>query len=120
MMRKEFERLEKNQPKEMLSMKRYEVPQPPASKLNEVAAWNECVENSLAQLEHHSCRMINLELMSEFGATSWRVYNQTLQVMFDEAQKTLNKLRKEIQEVNLQRKTEQTFAGEKLRSLEQT
>jgi hypothetical protein len=40
--------------------------------------------------------------------------------MFDEAQKALNKLRKEIQEVNLQRKTEQTYAGEKLRSLEQT
>lgn len=119
-MRKEFERIEKNQPKEMLSMKRYEVPPPNSTKLTEVSAWTECVENSLAQLEHHACRMINLEIMSEYGATAWRIYNQTLQIMFDEAQKTLNKLRKDIQEVNLQRKTEQTYAGEKLRSLEKT
>ena len=118
-MKKEFERLEKDQPKDMLSMKRYEVPPPPINKQTDVSAWNECVENSMAQLEHHACRMINLEIMSEYGATTWRIYNQTMQTMFDEAQKRLNRLRKEIQEVNLQRKTEQTYAGEKLRSLEQ-
>jgi pre-mRNA-splicing factor SPF27 len=119
-MKKEFERLETRQPMEMLSMKRYELQPPAVGKLTEVSAWNECVENSYAQLEHQACRILNLETMAEYGSTAWRLYNQTLQTMFDEAQKQLLKLRKEIQDINLQRKTEQTYAGDKLRVLEQT
>lgn len=119
LIKKEIERLEKGAPMEMLSMKRYELPPPPSNKQSEVSAWNECVENSYAQLEHQACRILNLEIMSDYGSTSWRVYNETLQIMFDEAQKQLSKIKKDILDVNLQRKNEQTYAGEKLRALEQ-
>ncbi len=55
-MKAEFERLQARLPMDMLSMKRYELPQPPAGKMTDVSAWNECVENSQAQLEHQALR----------------------------------------------------------------
>ena len=42
-MKTEFERLSHRQPMEMLNMKRYELPQPPAGKLNDLTAWKESV-----------------------------------------------------------------------------
>jgi pre-mRNA-splicing factor SPF27 len=56
--------------------------------------------------------------MSEYGASSWRVYNQTLKTMFDQAEKQLESIKKSIQNINLSRKNEQTSAGIKLKSLE--
>lgn len=55
-MRNEFERMQQRLPMDVLSMKRYELPPPPAGKMTDIAAWNECVENSMAQLEHQATR----------------------------------------------------------------
>ena len=74
-MKAEFDRVASRQPMDTLSMKRYELPTPPAGKMTDVAAWNECVDNSMAQLEHQRTRITNLELMSEFGCESWKVRN---------------------------------------------
>lgn len=57
--------------------------------------------------------------MTEYGSNAWRVFNQTLKQMFEEAEKQLESISKDIQSVNLNRKSEQTIAGEKIRSLEQ-
>jgi len=57
--------------------------------------------------------------MSEYGANAWRLYNQTLKSMFDQAEKQLEGIKKKIQTINLSRKNEQTNAGDKLKSLEQ-
>ncbi|KAK3104614.1 hypothetical protein FSP39_006206 [Pinctada imbricata] len=81
-MKTEFERMQARLPMDMMSMKRYELPQPSAGKMTDVSAWNEAVENSQAQLEHQA-------------------------------------LRKKIQEINWNRKNEQTQAGGKLRDLEE-
>jgi hypothetical protein len=40
-----------------LIRKRYELPTPPAGKMTDVAAWSECVDNSMAQLEHQRTRL---------------------------------------------------------------
>lgn len=56
MMRTEFDRLQQRLPMETMSMKRYELPPPPAGKLTDMSAWNECLENSMAQLEHQATR----------------------------------------------------------------
>ena len=74
-MKAEFDRVASRQPMDTLSMKRYELPTPPAGKMTDVAAWNECVDNSMAQLEHQRTRITNLELMSEYGCESWKVMN---------------------------------------------
>ena len=54
----EMERLQNRLTMEVLSMKRYELPPPPSGKLNDFAAWVECVENSQAQLEHQATRCL--------------------------------------------------------------
>lgn len=56
LMKNEFERLANRLPLEPLSMKRYELPLP--AKLGEVSAWNDSVENSMAQLEHQNVSFI--------------------------------------------------------------
>ena len=119
LLKNEFNRMEQRLPMEVLSIKRYELPAPPPSKQADVAAWVESVENSYAQLEHQANRIVNLELMSEYGSNSWRVYNKTLKTMFDQAESQLEDLKKQIQIVNLNRKNEQTVAGNRLRALEQ-
>jgi len=118
MMKKEFDRLQARQPMETLSMKRYELPTPPAGKMTDVAAWNECVDNSLAQLEHQRTRTLNLELMLEYGGESWKVYNEVLVELLNKVQAQLSEVKKDIQEVNWTRKNQQSLVGDKLKNLE--
>lgn len=117
-MKVEFERLQSRLPMDMLSMKRYELPHPPAGKMTDVAAWTDCVDNSLAQLEHQATRIANLELMSQYGCEAWRQYINLLLQMLNQLQKQLQELRKQIQEVNWHRKNAQSTAGDKLHALE--
>jgi pre-mRNA-splicing factor SPF27 len=119
-MKTELERLQARLPMDMLSMKRYELPQPSAGRMTDVAAWQESVDNSHAQLSHQALRIMNLELMSQYGSDAWKVSNSVLQQMLDAARKQLVDLRKQIQEINWQRKNEQTSAGAKLRQLEES
>ena len=115
-MRVEFERIAARQPMEMLSMKRYELPAPGAGQKNDIAAWNECVENSLAQLEHMGSRIENLELLEKYGANAWKTHNELLSKMVDQAQKQMAALKREIQETNWQRKSDQMSVSTKLLS----
>ncbi|KFQ94947.1 Pre-mRNA-splicing factor SPF27, partial [Nipponia nippon] len=119
-MRNEFERLAARQPLELLSMKRYELPAPSSGQKNDITAWQECVNNSMAQLEHQAVRIENLELMSQHGCNAWKGYNEHLVHMIEQAQKELQKLRKNIQDLNWQRKNMQLTAGAKLREMEST
>uniref|UniRef100_A0A224XXK6 Pre-mRNA-splicing factor SPF27 n=1 Tax=Panstrongylus lignarius TaxID=156445 RepID=A0A224XXK6_9HEMI len=118
MIKNEFERLQQRLPMDTLSMKRYELPPPPAAKMSDLSAWNECVENSMAQLEHQATRICNLELMLEYGCEAWRCYIELLMKCVSLSHKMLQALRKEIQEINWQRKHAQTKAGERLANLE--
>ncbi|XP_054164826.1 pre-mRNA-splicing factor SPF27-like [Oppia nitens] len=118
LLRNELERIENRQPMEMLSMKRYEMPGPAPGKMTDMSSWSESVNNSMAQLEHQAIRIDNLDLMQKFGPESWKQYNQLLTQIQSNAQKNLHDLRKRIQEVNWQRKSSQTAAGDRIRHLE--
>lgn len=54
----------------------------------------------------------------DYGCEAWKAYLEVLVQLVNEAQKQLQSLRKQIQEVNWQRKSMQTQGGEKLRALE--
>lgn len=58
------------------SLCRYELPAPSSGQKNDITAWQECVNNSMAQLEHQAVRIENLELMSQHGCNAWKVYNE--------------------------------------------
>uniref|UniRef100_A0A1B6DPE7 Pre-mRNA-splicing factor SPF27 n=1 Tax=Clastoptera arizonana TaxID=38151 RepID=A0A1B6DPE7_9HEMI len=117
-MRNEFERMQQRLPMDTLSMKRYELPPPPAGKMTDIAAWNECVSNSMAQLEHQATRICNLELMLDYGCEAWKSYLDLLVKCVSMAQKQLQGIRKEIQQINWERKNKQMIGGEKLKNLE--
>jgi len=118
LMKAEFERLASRQPMDTLSMKRYELPTPPPGKMTDIQAWTECVDNSMAQLEHQRTRIMNLDLMLDYGAESWKQYNEVLQDMLNRVQGQLADVKKAIQEVNWSRKNQQTQVGDRLKQLE--
>ena len=117
-MKAEFERIENQKPMEVLNMKRYELPPPPPNRLSDLAAWNESVANSQAQLEHQTNRILNLQVMSAYGAEAWKTYNKVLERTFQRSQKQLVDFRRQIQENNYERKKAQLDAGQKLGHLE--
>ncbi|KAK6635492.1 hypothetical protein RUM43_007611 [Polyplax serrata] len=119
-MKNENDRMQQRLPMDVLSMKRYELPPPPPGKLTDMSAWSECVDNSLAQLENQATRVGNLELMLEYGCEMWRSYLEFLVAEVSATQKKLQQIRKEIQEINWERKSSQTAGGEKLINLEAT
>lgn len=104
---------------EALSMKRYELPPPSAGRLNDIWAWNESLENSCAQLEHQAVRVNNLELMTVYGAEAWKANLAFLAKLKEKSTSQLDDLKKQIQEINLQRKTNQMGAGEEIKVLEE-
>ncbi|MGH0190667.1 UNVERIFIED_CONTAM: hypothetical protein FKN15_049053 [Acipenser sinensis] len=97
---------------------RYELPAPSSGQKNDITAWQECVNNSMAQLEHQAVRIENLELMSQYGSNSWKLYNENLMHLIELSQKELQRVRKEIQDLNWQRKNDQMKGGARLRELE--
>lgn len=119
LMRSEFQRIESGARMETISTKRYELPAPPTGKLGEIQAWQESVDNSLAQLEHQSIRSLNLDLMNKYGTETWKVALEIMVGMSAKAQKELQDLKKEIQDVNWKRKSKQLQTGDKLNSLNQ-
>lgn len=55
---------------------RYELPAPSSGQKNDITAWQESVNNSMAQLEHQAVRIENLELMAQYGTNAWKVSNE--------------------------------------------
>ncbi|KAF6037265.1 BCAS2 [Bugula neritina] len=117
-MKNEWERMQARLPMETLSMKRCELPQPATGKMTDVQAWLEAVHNSEAQLEHQKLRIQNLELLQEYGSTVWKNSNDLLVKLLNTSQQRLQEVRKQIQDINWQRKNEQIEAGTKLKNLE--
>ncbi|OXA56640.1 pre-mRNA-splicing factor SPF27 [Folsomia candida] len=105
-------------PPEVLSMKRYELPPPPAGKLTDLAAWSECVDNSSAQLFHQQVRLWNLELMLDYSCEGWKNYLEILTRMVGVAGGELAEIKKRIQSTNWSRKSTQLTTGEQLGQLE--
>ena len=63
-------------------------------------------------------RIANLELMSEYGADAFKLSNAVLASMHDVAQRQLIDLKRQIQDINYQRRAEQMDTGARLQTLE--
>lgn len=73
----------------------------------------------MAQLEHQSIRSLNLDLMNKYGTETWKFALEVMVSMSARAQKELQDLKKEIQDVNWNRKSNQLKTGDKLNQLNQ-
>ncbi|KAL9850936.1 pre-mRNA-splicing factor SPF27-like [Geothlypis trichas] len=118
LMQNKFEHLEAQQPLELFSMRRYDLPAPSSRQMNDIMTYQECVNSSMAQLEHQAVHIKNVKLMSQYGCNAWTLYKEHLVHRIEHAQEELQKLRKNIQDLNWQRKNMQLTAGAKLREME--
>jgi len=98
-----------------LDLSRYSVLPPNKTDLN---SWKLALRNAEAQFEHMNLRLENLELVQTYGSNAWRHHNTYLEGTQKRLSTILEGLKKEIDELNLQRKTEQGTAGITIRSLE--
>ena len=117
LMKSEYQRIESGLRMETMNTKRYELPGPPSGKLAEIQAWQESVDNSFAQLEHQSIRLLNLELLEKYGCETWKGALEVLVALNAKSQKELAEFKKEIQDVNWSRKNKQIQTGEQLNRL---
>lgn len=105
LLKSEYDRLDRKEKLNALDMDRYVLPAPPAGHQQDLSAWEQCIDNSCAQLEHQSIRLENLTLLEQFGCAAFRVNNDYLQSSVQYQKKFLEKLKKELHEIHWNRKS---------------
>lgn len=63
-------------------------------------------------------RLFNLELLQKYGANAWKVHNFQLEAYLKQLKSDVEDKKKQILDLNKQRKFEQTEGGSSLRDLE--
>ena len=116
----ELNRIQSRTSMEMLSMKRYELPQPTVGRLNDVNAWQESVDNSEAQNMCQDLRLLNLNMMIQYDPEAWKQSLDLTSKMIQQTEKKLIEEKKATQETNWHRKNEQLNAGSNLSFAEET
>lgn len=115
----DWERVEKNggagwtQPLEVTDLK---VPAANAG----VAEWEAAVERAKIQFEYAKNRLELLELQQQFGANSWLAFNKVYESIRDHFKAVLQGYKTKMEQINIQRKTQQLRAKSKLASMEAT
>ncbi|XP_026820001.1 pre-mRNA-splicing factor SPF27-like [Rhopalosiphum maidis] len=117
MMRAEFDRLERHLPVKIMNMKRYELLPPPAGQLADMSAWNDCLENSMAQLKNQATRITNLRLMTDYDIDAWESYLEVIIKCITALQTQVTKLKKLIKKINFQQLNVQLQITEQSREL---
>ncbi|KRZ11964.1 Pre-mRNA-splicing factor SPF27, partial [Trichinella pseudospiralis] len=118
LLKAEFERIQNRQPMQGLNMRRYELPGPSSTRMGDLDSWQEALQNAKAQLEQQDLRILNLELMIEYGAEAWKIYLEKAEKTKNLFRKRISLLREKVQAVHFSRKRKQTEAGDKLKQLE--
>ena len=76
------------------------------------------MNNARAQLAQQENRILNLELLGQFGATAWKAHNSHLEGLLESLRTQLEVLRAEILEINSQRREAQVEVSGSLASME--
>mmetsp|Transcript_33543 Transcript_33543/g.88091 ORF Transcript_33543/g.88091 Transcript_33543/m.88091 type:complete len:241 (-) Transcript_33543:3531-4253(-) len=114
----EMERVAAGESMPPLDMRKSELPLPPKSKRNDVAAWQGALDNACAQFEHQKTRLDNLELLSKHGPQVWAMRTKQAKAQEEALRKELAAITSQIQDVNWKRQSEQSTVGAALHELE--
>jgi len=112
----EFQRMAMAKPLPPIDVSRYSLASPTN---DDIALWTSALNNSNAQIEHQYLRQINLELLNNYGSNAWRLHNQSIDFIKNRLIKVLEDCKREIEEINRNRKNEQIACGAKLAALEE-
>eukprot|EP00697_Spironema_sp_BW2_P017824 gnl/Spiro4/9636_TR5108_c2_g1_i1.p1 gnl/Spiro4/9636_TR5108_c2_g1~~gnl/Spiro4/9636_TR5108_c2_g1_i1.p1 ORF type:complete len:263 (+),score=79.71 gnl/Spiro4/9636_TR5108_c2_g1_i1:36-791(+) len=115
----EYQRICQRVQLDALDMTRYKLEGPPAQKKNDLQAWRDALQHAQVQFENENMRMINLELLSKFGANAWRNYNNFIDNTNKSLAANLKAAEEDINNVNRKRMAAQMEAGSELESLQQ-
>ncbi|KAJ2377812.1 hypothetical protein IW150_001162 [Coemansia sp. RSA 2607] len=116
LLRKEYECVRDGRSMPPFDIERYKLEAPDES--SDVETWKLAADNAGAQLEHQNIRIVNLELLQQFGANAWKLSNYQKEGLLKNIEDATTKLKDEGVHVNKARKYEQQEAGVKLQDLE--
>jgi pre-mRNA-splicing factor SPF27 len=85
---------------------------------NDVQDWKQALDNAEAQLEHQGNRVMNLELLAQYGSKAWQVHNFQLEGMLDVLKSELQTLKDQILGLNQERQEAQMEVAGSLQSME--
>jgi len=108
----EIDRLKEGKDMDAFDISRYKASAP--SKKNDSNQWKSAIDNAKAQLEHQDLRKVNLELLSKYGANSWKLYLSDLEIVQKTLKRQLEQQQLQIQEINVKRKLEQESTIERI------
>ncbi|KAJ1666434.1 hypothetical protein IW140_006421 [Coemansia sp. RSA 1813] len=117
-LRKEYERVRSGKPLPVFDVSRYKLEPPSEDDAQSVDEWKRACDNAAAQLEHQDIRLVNLELLQQFGANAWKFSNYQKEKLLESIERATENHKDEGVRINKARKYEQTEAGVKLRGLE--
>lgn len=103
--------------KDSLDVDRFNIPYP--NDPTNLQEWEDSLSNAKSQLEHQRLRLINLDLISKYGANHWKLYNFLLDQEISKVEKLIDDHKNEVDNVNRRRKAQQTEVGDKLTDLAQ-
>lgn len=83
-----------------------------------VAEWDAAVERAKIQFEYAKNRLELLELQQQFGANSWLAFNKVYESIRDHFKAVLQGYKTNMEQINIQRKTQQLRAKSKLTTME--
>eukprot|EP01111_Echinosteliopsis_oligospora_P008157 TRINITY_DN23641_c0_g1_i1.p1 TRINITY_DN23641_c0_g1~~TRINITY_DN23641_c0_g1_i1.p1 ORF type:complete len:219 (-),score=76.63 TRINITY_DN23641_c0_g1_i1:567-1223(-) len=114
----EFKRMARGEKMKQLDITRYKVEPPPQSKRGDVSAWEAAIRNAQAQTEHQETRAVNIDLLNNYGANMWKMHNADLQKSLTNLTDITTTFKKDIEQTNSRRKSEQEVAGNKIAGLD--
>lgn len=100
-----------------VDLTRYEPKQLTGSRAHDPGAWKTAAQQACCHLQHLDGRRLNLELMQQFGANSWKVHNQHLEAFLAKTQQEVAEVKRRIETVNRDRKLNQQAAAAELSRL---
>ncbi|KAJ1940009.1 hypothetical protein GGF37_004161 [Kickxella alabastrina] len=112
---KEYERIRDGRTAPAFDTQRYKLEVP--NNVNNVEEWRLAADNASAQLEHQNMRMVNLELLEQFGANLWKLGNYQREALLAQVERATERYREEAVGLNRERRKAQVDAGETLRGL---
>ncbi|KAJ1719338.1 hypothetical protein LPJ53_005890 [Coemansia erecta] len=116
LLRKEYERVRDGRSLPPFDVERYKLEAPADS--SDAETWKQAADNAGAQLEHQNIRLVNLELLQQFGANAWKLSNYQKEGLLRSIEEATTKSKDEGVHLNKARKYEQQEAGVKLQDLE--
>lgn len=114
----ELQRAAAGEKLDAVSFDRYNLNAPAPTQRGDPAAWRDALANAHAQLEQQHNRLLNLELLLKFGPRTWRAHNEAVAAHVARLQAALAQTRAAVDDLNRERKLQQTAAGRELRQLE--